>query len=407
MEKLIAPPYDVLTPAQREAYADKDPHNVVHLTLPEAKSDDRSKYVKYARSAAALSQWRRDGVLKPEAEPALYRYSQRFTVPGQRHEYTRTSFISLLKLESFESGVVLPHEHTFPKHKEDRLRILEATRAHLETIFGLFEDAENLVEKVLSNAPVATLAEATDEEGVFHSLAVITDPTSIATVAKLLSNKTIWIADGHHRYETALSFREGIREAEGEIAEDYMPIALTSMSDPGLVLLPTHRILSNYPHTPEETIKNLSLGFDLAPVPAEEVFEAIRPFGEKSQCALGVVFSNGDAYVVTPKDSDALYGSLDSQSSEALRHLDVTVLHEEILGRVLGVKGVEGLKFTRDDSEALAVARSGAAMVWLMNPPTVGDMKTIALGGERMPQKSTYYFPKIQSGLVLWSLNDF
>ena len=407
LDRLIAPPYDVLSAQQREEYGARDPHNVVHLTLPESKSDDRSKYVKYARSAAALSEWRREGVLQPESAPAIYRYTQRFQVPGSDKTYERTSFIALLKLEPFESGVVLPHEHTFPKHKEDRLRILEATRAHLETIFGLFEDADNQVTATLNAAPVHEAVEATDDDGIHHALAAITDLAAIEAVRQLLADKTIWIADGHHRYETALGYRQTIKDAEGEIPEDYIPIALASMSDPGLVLLPTHRIVPTYPRSQAEAIASLSEEFDLKPTPGAELFEAIRPFGESKQTALGVVFASGDAFVVTPKNSQALYASLNPQGSEALRKLDVSVLHQAVLERLLGIKGVDGLKFTRDPAEALAAAHDGAAMVWLMNPPTVEDMKTIALGGERMPQKSTYYFPKIQSGLVLWSLNDF
>jgi uncharacterized protein (DUF1015 family) len=404
---LIAPPYDVLSPAQRDEFAARDPHNVVHLTLPESKPDDRSKYVKYARSAAALAEWRREGVLAPESKPALYLYRQRFRVPGLPEELERTAFIALLKVEPFEAGVVLPHERTFPKHKEDRLRILEATRAHLETIFGLYEDTGNQVATALASAPVETIVEATDDDAIHHSLAVISDEASLAGVRELLLAKQIWIADGHHRYETALTFRQSVRNAEGEVAEDYIPIALTSMSDPGLVLLPTHRILDTFAGTQADAISRLSTDFKMEPVPAESLMASIEAIAEKGETALGVLFAGGDAFAVIPRDAESLYASMDPNASQALRKLDVSVLHDVILDRLLGVKGVEGLKFTRDEGEALAAAKSGAAMVWLMNPPTVDDMKTIALGGERMPQKSTYYFPKVESGFVLWSLNDF
>jgi uncharacterized protein (DUF1015 family) len=140
LENLVAPPYDVLSAEERNAYAAKSPYNIVHLTLPEQKEDDRSKFVKYARSAAALAEWRREGALAEEQRPAFYRYTQTFTIPGTDQSFDRTALIALIKVEPYENGVVLPHEQTFPKHKEDRLRILEATRSHLECIFGLFEE---------------------------------------------------------------------------------------------------------------------------------------------------------------------------------------------------------------------------------------------------------------------------
>jgi len=405
LDSLIAPPYDVLSPAQRDEYAGKDPHNIVHLTLPEAKPDDRSKYVKYARSAAALAEWRREDALQPEQKPAIYRYTQRFRIPGTSKELERTAFIALLKLEPFEAGVVLPHEFTFPKHKEDRLRILEATRAHLETIFGLYEDPSDEVRTLLLTAPAETTVTAEDD-GIATTLDVISDPAAVAAVQKAMQDKRIWIADGHHRYETALAFRQAIEES-GERAEDYIPIAFTSMSDPGLVLLPTHRIIESYPKAPDDILEQLELKFDLSEVDAEKLVSEIEPYAARGEIAFGLILEGGQGYVAVPKDASTLADSGDPSSSQALRALDVSILHDAILTRWLGIKGLDGIKYTRDEAEAIEVARAGAAMVWLMNPPTVEDMKTIALGGERMPQKSTYYFPKVQSGFVLWSLNDF
>lgn len=405
LDSLIAPPYDVLSPAERDAYAAKDPHNVVHLTLPEARPDDRSKFVKYARSAAALAEWRREGALKPEEKPAIYRYRQRFVVPGTHKELERTAFIALLKLEPFEAGVVLPHEFTFPKHKEDRLRILEATRAHLETIFGLYEDPGDDVARALTSAPSEVRVRAQDD-GITHTLEVVSDAEALQAIQKAMQDKRIWIADGHHRYETALAFRQAIQEA-GERAEDYIPIALTSMSDPGLVLLPTHRIVEKADQTADDIAQKLGLWFNLEEVPPEKLMSAIEPYAARGQTAFGLIFAGGRAYAAIPKDAAALAASGDPASSAALRKLDVSILHDSLFGRMLGIKGLDGIKYTRDEAEAIEAAREGAAMVWLMNPPTVDDMKTIALGGERMPQKSTYYFPKVQSGFVLWSLNDF
>jgi uncharacterized protein (DUF1015 family) len=288
LDSNIAPAYDAMSPEQREAYRANSEYNIVHLTLPEAKPDDRSKYVRYARSAAALSLWRREGFLIRDPKPAIYVIKQTFKLPGREEELTRTSFVCLLKLEPFENEGVISFEPPTARLNEDRLRILEATRAHLEPIFGLYEDPAHEIGELLALAPLESVVETTDGDGVHHSLAVVTDQATIDAIKARLSSKSIWIGDGRHRYETALAFRQAVRDPEGEVPEDYIPIALTSMSDPGLVL------------------------------------------------------------------SDP-------------------VLERE---------------------------RSGRALL-------PDDLKTIALASERTSPKSTYYSPMVQSGFVLWSLNDF
>lgn len=407
LDTLIAPPYDVMTPAERDEYAARSPHNVVHITLPEAKEDDRSKYIKYARSAASLSEWRRADVMSLEKSPAIYRYIQEFELTRGGEKVRRTAVIALVKLEPFENGVVLPHEQTFPKHKEDRLRILEATRAHLENIFGLFEDPDTLIHQAITKASVGETVFANAGDGIGHELAPITDSETIAQLAGLLADKKIWIADGHHRYETALTFREALGPKSSEIAEDYMPIALTSMSDPGLALLPTHRILPTLKLSSPEVLAKLEPYFEIEAVSSESLMERIEPIGAEGKKAFGLMVAGGQGYVLQPKNLDEIY-ALDSEGgSDALKALDVSILHRVIFEKLLDYRGLDSVIYTRDPLEAVQAAQNGAAAVWLMNPPSVEDMKTIALGGERMPQKSTYYFPKMQSGLVLWTLDSF
>jgi uncharacterized protein (DUF1015 family) len=406
LEGLVAPPYDVLSKQERDEYGEKSPHNIVHLTLPEAHPDDRSKYVKYARSAARLAEWRREGALTPEAAPSLYRYTQSFTVPGMGEAFSRTAVIALIKVEPYENGVVLPHEQTFPKHKEDRMRILEATRAHLECIFGLYEDPDGAVLREVQEARPGERVEV-DAENVHHALEPISDPEAVGRIAALMADKKVWIADGHHRYETAVAFRQNLGPRDGPIAEDFMMMALSSMSDPGLVLLPTHRILSELPLGLEESIAALERDFDLRETHSSRLMLEIEENARHGRRAFGVVLAGPRAFVATPKDDAALLGAMGDEGSEALRALDVSVLHRGILERTLAVRGLDSIAYTRSWQEAVRAVEQGSAGCFLMNPPSVEDMKQIALGGEKMPQKSTYYFPKILSGLVLWSLNDF
>lgn len=406
LDSLVAPPYDVLSQAERDELAAKSPYNVVHLTLPEQRDDDRSKFVKYARSAAHLAEWRREGILITEKAPAFYRYRQTFDLPGEGR-LSRTALIGLIKVEPYEKGVVLPHEQTFPKHKEDRLRILEATRAHLECIFGLYEDHDGQTFGQIESAEGRRGAEITTSDGVSHELDLIEDEAAATRLSQELASKKVWIADGHHRYETACAFRAQLGERDGPIAEDFMMMALSSMSDPGLVLLPTHRILGEL-SIPETRLDDvLQSYFNVRKVPNERLMETISSLRDPGTRAFGVALPSGMGLLATldePKDALDL---MPQAGSERLRLLDVTILHSVILDRLLGITSLEEISYTRDAKEALESVRKGAKAAFLMNPPTVDDMRQIALGGEKMPQKSTYYYPKLLSGLVLWPLDEF
>lgn len=407
LDSLIAPPYDVLTPAQRDMYAAKSPHNIVHLTLPEGKLDDRSKFVKYARSAAALGEWRREGVLALEPVPAFYRYTQEFGHPEAHGRLKRVSLIALIKVEPFGSGTVLPHEQTFPKHKEDRLRILEATRSHLESIFGLYDDPGSRLFAMVTAAKGGPAVHAS-QETVEHTLEPIVDPDQVREIQAEFKSRTIWIADGHHRYETALAFREALGPRPGQVAEDYMVIALASMSDPGLVLLATHRIVPSLRGKGEaQVIDPLRELFNVTSCHSKSLFGLVMENHDKGLRSFGVSLEGGNGYLLTSKDDAALVAGIPGGGSTRLRSLDATILHEVILWRVLRVPPNEPLEYSRDAAAAVRQTDETGAPSFLMAPPTVDDMKEIALAGERMPQKSTYYYPKVYSGLVLWSLSDF
>ncbi|MBL8060331.1 MAG: DUF1015 domain-containing protein [Chthonomonas sp.] len=404
LKALVAPPYDVISPTEREALAGQNPHNVVLLTLPESEEGDRSKFVKYARSSSRLEQWIQSGAMAVEPEQSFYRYLQTFTTPdGARIQ--RQCMIALIKVEPYENGVVLPHEQTFPKHKEDRLRILEATRSHLECIYGLYEDSDQGIYKAVAEAPGEIAGQFVSDDGIEHRFEVVNDSESLNHLVTLFKDKKIWIADGHHRYETALAFRQAAGGATSPIAEDYMMMALSSMEDPGLVLLPTHRILNRDPgdlrarlQAPYWTIEDCPNGNLLATI------EAINSSGQR---AFGIALPGGSGFVLRIANLDQVVNEISGDSSTELKSLDVTILHEVIFAKHLGMTGLDFFGYTRIEQEALDAVDNGAFASFLMNPPSVHDMRVIANGGEKMPQKSTYYHPKITSGLVLWRLSDF
>jgi len=407
LEDLVAPPYDVLSPTERQDFAAKNPHNIVHLTLPEQRDDDRSKYIKYARSAAQLEEWRRDGSMATDEKPSFYRYSQTFLIEGGL-SFTRTSLIVLLKVEPYEKGVVLPHEQTFPKHKEDRLRLLEATRSHLECIFGLYEDDDNSVHKLVAGASGQRIGDlTTPEDGIHQTLDRIDDPATTESIVRALSDKRLWIADGHHRYETALAFREAQRERDGLIPEDFMMMAVDSMTDPGLVLLPTHRILKSLPVSAEELRAKIAVHFEVTEAANSALMGRIEAESNVGKMAFGIALPGGNGFIASTTDVGAITDQIEGPSSPMLKALDVSVLHGFIFARLLGLTGLDFFGYTRIEEEAVHAVEQGSPASFLMNPPTVEDMRLIALNGEKMPQKSTYYYPKLLSGLVIWSLKDF
>lgn len=402
---LVAPPYDVVSPEQRDALAAKNEHNVVRLTLPEQETDDRSKFVKYARSAARLAEWKRDGTLKVEPKPAYYRYTQTFEVPGTGQVCSRTKLITTIKVEPYSNGVVLPHEQTFPKHKEDRMRILEATRAHLECIFGLFEDDDQAVHALVSSAPGTNVADfTTEDDGIRHVVDLIDDADVCDEITRAIAPKKVWIADGHHRYETALAFREQLGPRDGLIAEDFMMMALCSISDPGLVLLPTYRILKTLPVGHDELEQRLAKHFSVVQCANKDLVATI---GKVKGRAFGIALPGGTGLVAQFDDVDAIAKQIDGPGGMELKRLDVSVLHGFIFAKLLGLTGHDFFGYTRIEQEALDAVEHGSPAAFLMNPPTVQDMRNVATAGDFMPQKSTYYYPKLLSGLVIWSLEDF
>lgn len=426
---LVTPPYDVIDAAAQEMYYRRHPHNIIRLEYGKVYPEDTAENNRYTRAAACYAAWRREGVLVQEERPALYRYEQEFTFGGRR--LVRSGFICAVKLEPYEAGVVLPHEETLPKHKADRLSLMRACRANFSPIFGLYADPAKKVEACWEeggNLPPEV--EFTGEDGQTHRLWVVTDPRLVRAVQEVLAPATIYIADGHHRYETALVYRQERRQEEGNLPQerpyDYVMMALVNLYDPGLVCLPTHRLVKNQaPLDGEKLLEKLQEHFSVEPFPlapdygnfpqflkelaARGGFSEGKSTGNRPlrRHAFGLYLGSGRLYLLALRDEEALSRLMPPGRSPAWKNLDVSVLHCLILERILGNGAVERegeahLAYTREEEKALAaVDRGEYRMAFFLNPTRVEEVIAVAQAGEKMPQKSTYFYPKIITGLVI------
>ncbi len=414
VSSLIAPPYDVISDRERKELAAKDAHNAVQLILPKdhagGDSDER-----YTVAAATLQSWLDSHVMQRDAEPALYRYHQIFTPPGESEApaVVRRGFICRIRLHRFNEGVILPHERTLAGPKADRLKLKRATRTHLSQVFGLYDDPQREADaafETLEGGPPALHGRTSD--GVEHRLWKLTDPAAIAAVQRVLRDRRIYIADGHHRYETMLALREELRREPGyrgpDSAVEYGSIFLCNAADPGLLVFPTHRVLHSLPNFSLDTLLGkLGDRFQIEVLPelpasGAQVRKELHQRGQQGPSFL--VVSGGRAVYLTLRP-DADLGAIAGPA--VLRTLDVTLLHTLVLEQALGIdraaqEAQTYLRYVKDNEQALQAARDpGVQAVFLMNPTPVAQVMACSDAGEVMPQKATYFYPKIASGLVL------
>ena len=394
---VVAPPYDVISPAGQQALEERDARNVIRLELPRDESGDDDSNNRYTRAAALFRGWLEEGVLTREEAPALYVYGQRYQVGDTQQE--RLGLMAALKVEPYETGVVLPHEQTFPKHKEDRFRLLSTAQAQFSPIFGLYSapeaDVRGHLEKLTDAAPVAS---AVDHEGVEHRVWAVTAPAFIAWAELAFAGKQVFIADGHHRYETALRYATERRAQEPDAPRspfDSVMIFLVEMDDPGLVLLPTHRLIEDGLPSGEEILSRLQPYFAIEETTLAEADQLAHQ-------QIGLVLSNGRAWKLTLSDPEAV-NRLDQQHSAAWRDLDVVLLHRLVLESALGLDEHAEIVYTRDPAEARDRVTSGEFQAsFLLPSPRVDELKDVAGAGDKMPHKSTYFWPKAISGLVIY-----
>jgi len=405
---LVAPPYDVISQKQRAALAEHDPHNVVHLELPLGSSEPGAADNRYVRAGAAWDSWRSIGVLSQDPLPALYVLEQRFQLGGK--SLRRRALIVEVGLEPFEAGVVLPHERTLDKALGDRFELIKATAANFSQVFGLFADAagesDALFSEVMSAEPIST---AVDADGVQSILWASTAPELASRAQSLMADKQIFIADGHHRYTTALAYRD-LRQASAEQtggaeqdpAYAFVLMALVNMDDPDLVVLPYNRIADGIDFDPAAFKSALSTHFDVTELgpghPGDVLGDVDRPaFMVKTR-------SDARPFVAVLKADVDPVAAIRTEHSAEWKSLDVAILQELVLWPLLGIhpdrpETMERISFTKDAHEAFR-ATSEHDVAFVLRPTRLSQLRAVSLAGEIMPQKSTYFYPKLLSGLV-------
>jgi uncharacterized protein (DUF1015 family) len=407
----------------QQAYYQRSPFNLVRiiLGLPELFDAERGESV-YTRAARDFRSWREQGVLIQEKDPCIFAYSQRFKVPGTEIVKERRGFIALGKLHDYSEQVVFRHEQTLSKPKSDRLNLLKATHAHFGQIFMLYSDPAGSVEKILYDDPGPAEAEVTDEYGVLHRLWRVSDPAAIRLLTTAMDDKKLIIADGHHRYETALNYSREHAAPEPTAAEhnpselpqpaypeSAVMMTFVNMDSDGLVILPTHRVVHSL------------TGFDPAAfaAAAKEFFTVEKlPEADSSSYMATLGRQRGTAFVAVTRAGALLLRSRAEPIAAALadlperqRQLDLSHLHSIILDRLLGldaekVREQTNLRYLRDAAEAVDQVRRGEADVtFLTNPVSMEQLREVAFAGDVMPQKSTDFFPKLLSGLAIYALD--
>jgi uncharacterized protein (DUF1015 family) len=414
LSDVIAPPYDVIDPGLQEALYGRSPYNVIRLILNKETPADTENDNRYTRAAGCLRDWQRDGILTQDSARSLYVYHQDFEVEGRR--YTRRGFMARVRLEPFGKGRIFPHEETLAGPKADRLKLFRATGMNLSQVFGLFPDEGGAVQKQLDAAVGRALPlEATDHLGVVSRLWPVSDQQVVSAVTGLMGPKPLFIADGHHRYETSLRYLEERREAgevrDAEAATNFVLMMLVSMSDPGLVILPTHRLASGFRGLTAEQLRSaLGEQFEVQMVGkgeqgARDAWESLEADGGQTLLGFGTV---ADGVWQTGRfRAPQLMVELAPQHSSAWQGLAVSILHVAVLDRQLpaatgGKAQCRYVHLLREVTDAVAAKDCDLAV--LVPPATMGHVEQIAGNLEKMPPKSTYFYPKLLSGLLFNSL---
>ena len=404
LNTLVCPPYDIISDAQREDYIAKNPYNIIRLELPKG-GDER-----YSQAGDTLDGWLEKDILACDGDDSLYVYEMLFTANGARRSLK--GFVSLVRLTDFSEGIVLPHEETLSKAKQDRFDLMSETFCNFSQIYSLYRDEDKSVYGMVDGCSAgAPDMEVTDGDGTVHRMWKISDSEIISKLTAAFADKKLYIADGHHRYETALNFHKSLCASGKAVPGDqsgYIMMMLVNMENPGLVVFPTHRIVHSLSEFDAEKILNDCKNyFVIAEAPDEGRMQAaLNKAYDDGKKAFALYVGAGKCYVMTLKDENAVKRLL-PEMSDAYCGLDVTVLHSLVLERIFGIDkenmaNQKNLSYTRSREEALqAVDMGGADCSFILNPTKVSEIRDVAAASEKMPQKSTYFYPKLITGLVM------
>ncbi len=398
--KLVCPPYDIISEEKRQAYLSENQHNIIRLELP--KGNDP-----YLEAGRTLKQWIDSGILKKEDKDAVYIYEEEFTLKGITRSFK--GCIARVRLEEFSKGIILPHEETLSKAKEDRFNLMKATNCNFSQIYSLFTDENHNITKRLDRlGSTKPDIELTDCDNVTHRLWIVTDEKEISALCSDFSSKKLYIADGHHRYETALNYRNYCREnGIGNGAEDYVMMMLVDMEHPGLLVLPTHRILRNISIDPDEVTDKCGQYFEITEHSGAENIESVLKERYDNGDKAFAYYTGNDKYRLFVLSDKSAVSKILSDKSSAYCGLDVSVLHTLVLERIFGIDSDNmakqiNLTYVKEFKEAISAVNNGSAQcAFILNPTKVEEIKEVAAAGEKMPQKSTYFYPKLITGLVM------
>ena len=396
LQPVVAPPYDVIDPEQRTELEARSPYNVVRIDLPQAPDGGDP----YAHAAELFGRWQVDGALVGDSQPAVWPLEQDYTGPDGAAR-TRHGFLARVRVEPYGPGRIRPHERTHPGPREDRLRLTRATKANLSPIFALFSDPQGAAARALAvTSEEKPWAQTTDDDGTVNRIWRVSDPAAIAAAQDALSGTELLIADGHHRYETARVYAE---EVGGEGEHRYVLMCLVALQDPGLTVFPTHRLVRGLRPDQHETLADaLRRDFDIEPL---QTTDALTP-APGDEVKIGYIDAHfRRPFMLTLKESAIADAAL-PEHAEPYRQLDTAVLEALILKGALEmtderIDHLDGLGYARSDAEALGLVTSGQYdAAFFMAPTPVDRVQAVAASGESMPPKSTYFYPKVPTGLV-------
>ncbi len=394
IKNCVCPPYDIISESEREALINRNEYNVVRLELP--VGEDR-----YNDAGRILNSWLNEGILARDEEAGIYVYREEFNVAGK--DYCLTGMVCLVELCEFSERVILPHEETLTKAKQDRLNLMRGTGCNFSSIYSLYSDSSKKIAKILTKkTEEAPICRFTDEEEVTHTLWKIDNDKDVLAIMTTLIDKQLFIADGHHRYETALNYKRGLTNPpEGADASCVM-MTLVDMDDKGLVVFPTHRLIVDKPVDRDDIVRKCKGRFKLTELPLGELESALNKGANGHTFAL---YTGGEDFLLMELKKNAQ--EIIDFRSEAYSDLDVSILHSYVLENALGIDKENmanqiNLRYTRSMEEAIESVKEGkATAAFLINATKVSQIKAVALAGDKMPQKSTYFYPKLKTGLVM------
>lgn len=423
LSKVMVPPYDIISKADQENYYNTHPYNCIRLTLGKEFAEDSALNNKYSRSGGFFNSWVKNGLLAQDEDESIYAYEQRFKYKGKK--YTRLGFIALFKLEELEAGRVYPHENTLPKPKQDRLELLKSTAANFESIFSLYQDPDEKIARLIKKSTKRKpLIEVRDRSGIMNRVWKMSEKSVIGKIMKEMLNKQVYIADGHHRYEAALKYRNEMRshsqKSTGDEPYNFIMMYFANIYDKGLVIMPIHRLILNLNLKEKINLENRLVDyFDIEEIKFSKSKEdasrkkliRLMSRSKDGEHFLGMYIHGDNKYCLLKLKSEKLvekYISLDKPKE--WRKLDVTVLHSIVIKEILGIteKDIEGenaVKYVHNDEEAFDLVKEGKYQIaFFLNPTKVEQVVAVADKYEKMPQKSTFFYPKLLTGPVMYKM---